>query len=245
MFITDAVCECRSSKFICSPIRQMMPTLCDDVLLDIFAHLDIQQLYSVSQCSRRFEALAQQTFDRALDGRLELKGYDFQLRNFESDDNRLRVFGKYAKHIKYFLPFTTRKLQWPMLDISRLQSMSIDVTQIRSLCRQKICFEQITDLKLHSDTHSAVCNINFGQCFPKLTSLVLGTYIGAGIDAKKDNCPRNLQSLTLESRSHLHGAKRIRAFLQRSPGLRHLKLFKPPMPIHELIDLMVECGIHL
>lgn len=218
-----------------------MPSLCDDVLLVIFAHLELDELYKVAQCSRRFQALAQDAFSAAFEGRLvladghPLSGPPGPLRL--KRQQMLCIFGPFAKHIEQ----RRTEIVWPLdvryFHVQQLQSMTLDVSQVETLCQQPIRFQQLAHLCLMRCTHNDRPIIDFGQCFPNLRHLKLTKYVR--LDSVESQLPSGLHSLQL----HHRGIVRFKPLLCLNSVLRELTLWYPPMHVNDIIDLMANCGI--
>lgn len=222
-----------------------IPYLCDSVLLEIFAHLELNDLYVITQCSRRFRALALLAFN----GDCALSSITHWIHSYMSSRSDevdiLRVFGSITRNIKsgINLDADVRPLPWHLFDVSILHSLEVDETQIRSLCQQNTCFNSVKHLNItRTDMIGGVTTIDFRQCFPKLKSLILGDI--TILSADKTLMPRDLQSL--EVSQSWGNAGRFRALLRHNSNLCSFTADKPPdaMTLNDLIEFMVECGLH-
>lgn len=217
-------------------VIQSMPALSDDILLEIFANLDVGELNNLAQCCRRFESLALTTFETVWDGWLYLD---------EDTINRLRIFGSSARHVFCVPPKNELLLQWPQLNLENLESMDVDVSQIHDLCQQNIRFNQVERLVLRCKVpNAAYDHIKFGQCFPKLNSL---NWELAGISNQDEqHLPRGLKYLKLiYSGPSSLAEPRCEQLLRLNSGLRVLKMDTSPMRMNKFIRLIVRCNVHL
>lgn len=234
---------------------QPVPALCDDVLLEIFGKLKLDDLVAVAKCSRRFEALAQTAFRISLDGPLQLCEFEYiKTIKYEYDtqrtneqyfpkllkskaSERLLLFDTHAKHIECECTTDEWQMKWCRVNLAKLQSIKIDFAQIASLCEQRTQFTMVEHLELMGSPSHHI-DIDFGQCFPKLKSLVLEHHIKQDMDER--HFPRGLRSLNMIEDDE----STIKALLRLSPELCELRLQQMPMEVNNLIDYMVDCGIH-
>lgn len=232
-----------------------MPALCDNVLLEVFANLNLEQLYVVSQCSRRFEALAQSAFKSALDGRL-VSPYKPHEKHFDRSRGMRysiqRIFGPFAKHIVCSIDAHIWPVKWHYIDVQNLHSINVDITQMVELCyNTMVRFEQLERLDLSNYDETVPVRmgrsaIDFRERFPKLKTLILG--YGLTMVASKRCFPRDLQWLEIHGYAfypEYMDAFNFRHLLRLNASLRVLVLHELPILMNELIDLLVKCGTHL
>lgn len=223
----------------------MVPALCDDILLSIFVHLKPDHLYALSQCSRHFESLAQIAFANTKQTLILCKFDMYLSRNVSIGriaDDRVRVFGHYAKQLFCMCPADEWPLPWSSINLNNLQHLSVDITQLAGLCRRSTRFEQLTRLELWNTANiDSTRYIDFNRWFPKLSTLDMRYDFNMTENVR--HYPSGLQSLELCHGANM-SADRFKILLHRNPALRHLILIGLPLWPNEVIDIMIEAGIH-
>lgn len=117
------------------------PELNDDVLLDIFANLDVYVLYNLAKCSPRYESLVQRIFITVHKGKIILNdAWDIQ--------ELLPVFGMYARTLSCLVHKKSFPMIWPYLRVHALHTMIIDISQIDDMLSQSPPFLQMKHLCL-------------------------------------------------------------------------------------------------
>lgn len=204
-------------------LKLQMPPLCDDILLDIFANLNVQQLFTVSQCSRRFMALAQKVFSTTMDGRLALSQLKFDSRTLPPPSvqvmDLLRIFGAYIKRLECTCNVQHWPLPWHYLCIDQLLSLRIDISQLADLDFDRTRFAQ-----------------------RNLQTLV--AYDRVGVTAINGCLPRELIYLKVCDADAFR-VNRLRELLRQNATLHHLVMPATSISLNDLIELMFTVGMHL
>lgn len=210
-----------------------LPVLCDDVLLDIFAGLNMEELFKVAKCSYRYQALAQSTFARALAGNFQLSN-DLP-KSITRIEALLRVFGPLVQQFKASFTSTGRRssIIWQHLDINQLKSLTIEGKTLAYIPPDG-AFTQLKELRLFNIVACPVLNrqIVGTHRFPALKTLELEFYDND--DGSYYQYPSLMQRAThnfktlLRSGGHL---ERVR--------LRHMPLH---LALTELITFLAQLG---
>lgn len=229
-------------------IPQPVPALNDDVLLRIFAELELVDLSAVTKACRRFNELAQYTFSRIKQRRLTLtqdvlmdpgKVYDI-----------LCVFGPFTEHFAHDVMWLFYSpLVWFELKIASLKSMKIDPFRMRLDRIDKFIsadrFEQLESLHLFSmNANPPALNFNFRHWFPNLKSLKL--VVGMDIVYDEELLPRTLHTLDMDLLLSDNSQENYKILLRLNPDLVNLRLrdhawrLKP----NDILNMLIDFGLH-
>lgn len=231
------------------------PYLCDHVLLKIFANLDLEDLYNVSQCSSRFKSLALRSFGANFSHRCMLPATNrWSISNLSTRSVELdiwRMFGPIAKAVEVVLKeeysFNVRHLQplpWLYFRVENLHTIKVDVSQIIGLCQRNTCFVSLKHLTLLNSSETVVAdNIDYNRCFPILKTLCWFGYFQ--LNTNEDQLPRSLETLELCRDNDTLDTEAFAALLRLNTNIRLLNLDDTSMELNNLIDFMVTCGLHL
>lgn len=237
-------------------VLQPVPELCDDILLHIFANLDLRDLTSVAQCNSRFFGLAQYTFEVSFNSCLDAGPnpvHDGDDARDHDDVEILEMFGISAKHSgEYRMPDNP----WPYLSIGDLQSLRFDVSDHRlpvyfkHLRNQRQRFDALESLEFCHDYVNAngkkdkftKVSIDFNYWFPNLKSLRLDG--GQYLNYVEKLLPRTLEKLDFGMASGVRG-QACEKLIKLNPRLIDLRIDYPTGAFDaDILGLLIDCGLH-
>lgn len=226
---------------------QRSPAMGFEAIPEMFAELDLNQLHGMARNNSNLEPLVLEYFVSTLQGQFEFPPHESW---DDATEDCVRFFGPFTIGIDCSTPAIERSIQWHLFDVNNIETMSIHTSQLRELCEQNICFGQLDVLCLtQSDGASDLHGIKFDVCFPKLSTLECSWQDINNIQNPM-HFPRNMECLTLDDSTHTYtytpDQNNFMSMLRLSPCLEelHMTVNKLPMELNDLIEYLIQCGIH-
>lgn len=205
------------------------------MLIEIFKHLELDDLFTVAKCSKDFESLAQKAFTEGkLQSRL-FRPLEFGPHS-DVEEDIVRVFGEFATEFEeYRMPSHF----WNYLNIKKLKVLHIEVSMstlpefMMRMTANDTRFEDLEELRLHG-WRGRGFEVDFRECFPKLKSLVVHH------SRHPYTLPNQyLLPVTLEKLDYVGDSNSLRSIFRLNPEIVELRVYCTLSDF----EYMVDCGL--